>query len=110
MKLNDLYPSRFLKADDLDGKEVTYTISDVAMEEIGQERERKPVLSFKDSNKSMVLNKTNGLAIAAMYGEDTKAWAGKAVTLKAVRVPFGGKLVDSIRVKQDANPGDSVPF
>ena len=98
MKLNDLYPSRFYKAADFD-EPTTVTIDDVVLEELGETKEEKPCLTFKDSEKMMALNKTNALVIAAAYGEETNAWKGQKITLFATRVPFGGKLVDAIRVR-----------
>ena len=102
MKLTDLYPSRYLKAEDIKGKDRTLTIKGITMEPLGQEKDEKPVLTFTNSDKQLVLNKTNGLVVASLYGEDTDAWIGKHITIFATRVPFGGKLVDSIRVRERA--------
>ena len=48
MTRNEVYPSRWLKAADLspDGEQVT--IRKVTVEEIGEEREKKPIISFDD--------------------------------------------------------------
>ncbi len=114
MKLSELYPSRYLKSDDLDGKEKTLTIKNIRMEEMGQEKEEKPVVSFSNTDKELVLNKTNGLVVASLYGEDTDAWIGKHITIYPTRVPFGGKLVDSIRVRERVpvapSGNDDIPF
>ncbi len=98
MKLTEMFPSRFYKAADLE-EPTTLTISDVTLEELGEDKEEKPCINFKDSEKLMALNKTNALVIAAAYGDETGGWKGKTVTLFATRVPFGGKLVDAIRVR-----------
>jgi hypothetical protein len=101
MMLNDLYPSRFIKSTDLKG-DVQYTISRVDVEEIGDEKTKKPVLSFSDTDKQLVLNKTNGTIVGGIYGADTDDWRGKPITLYSTRVAFGGKLVDAIRIRERA--------
>ena len=82
MKITELFPSKFLKADDLDGHEVECTLQEVRVEDVsGDGRERKPVLYFKEKNKGLVLNKTNSMVIAGSYGDDTHGWQGRPVVL-----------------------------
>jgi hypothetical protein len=100
MKLNAMYPSKYLKADDITTDRVL-TISAIKLEQLGEERETKPVLEFRECDQALVLAKTNALTLAAMYGEDSDLWIGKAITIYATKVPFGGRLVNSIRVRSD---------
>lgn len=99
-----LYPSQYLGAHDLQGKDATVTIARVVVEELKTERgsERKPVLHFEKAEKRMVLNKTNATAIAALYGNETNAWAGKRITLYATPVSAFGKEVEALRVRPTA--------
>ena len=80
---DQLYPGRFLKAAELLGKKVTLTISDVDMEELeGDDGKRaKAIVSFAETEKKLVLCKTNGLCIREMFGKVLKDWYGKKVTL-----------------------------
>lgn len=97
MKLDELYPSRWLKASDVI-KPVLATIKNVAIEEVA-EGEDKPVLRFFGDLKPMVLNRTNSAAIAELYGEDTDNWSGKQIVLFNTKVQFQLKLVDAIRTR-----------
>ena len=98
MNINDAYPSRYLKASDLNGKNVTLTIKSAEREEVGLDKERKIVLGFANTEKLMVLNKTNGIAIAKMHGNDTDDWVGKRITLCARDVEYQGGMVPALRV------------
>ena len=111
MKLNDMYPSQsdFLKAEDLKGKPVKLIIASIRMEDLGDKT--KPVMSFEGTNRELVLNKTNGQSIAAMYGEDSDDWMGKQITLYPTKVDFSGRQVDAIRVQVHFDEAsEDVPF
>lgn len=112
MKLTEAFPSNFLKADDLQGRDVLVTISDVQMEELGQgqDKDTKLVLSFKGKNKKLVCNKTNAKTIAKLYGDDTDEWLGKTIILGPREVEFQGEQVWAIRVSlRDPNKPGQPP-
>ena len=46
MNINEAFPSKYLKASDLDGKNVTVTIKSAELEEIGFDKEQKLVRQF----------------------------------------------------------------
>lgn len=99
--IDTLFPSRFLKAANLDG-ETKVTIKMLAMEDIKNqagETEQKPVLYFQEFVKGLPLNKTNAASIAKLHGKDFAAWTGKTVTLYSVIVEVGGESYDTIRIK-----------
>ncbi len=100
---NDLFPSKYLKHADLGGAEVTLTINSVLVEEVGMDKDKKPVMNFSDDEKFLVLNLTNYETIAAAYGEETAAWRGKKVTLYGDRAQFAGKIVPCIRIRPPVN-------
>lgn len=117
MNVDLLFPSKYIRCADLAGKEVTKTIKRVAMDDLvmqGGRREKKPVVWFSDTEKMLVLNKTNARALAEMYGSETNNWAGKKVTLKPSRDRFQGKMVDCVRVKiietQQPQPTDEFNY
>lgn len=99
MNVNEAFPSNYLRAADLQGREATVSISHVTMEEIGQTKEPKPVLYFTGKEKGIILNKTNATNISAAYGPDTDDWTGKFVTLFTAWVDFQGRSVEAIRVR-----------
>jgi hypothetical protein len=100
MKLSEAFPSNFLKADDLNGKPVTLTISNVEMESLGQgkDKESKLIVQFKGTEKKLVCNKTNANTIGKLYGDDTDAWLGQRITIKPMEVEFQGEMKLAIRV------------
>ena len=72
-------------------------IEEVKLEKIRDEA--KPVCYFEGMQKGLVLNKTNSMMIAAIAGTpDTDRWPKTEVTLYPTKVPFEGRIVDSIRV------------
>jgi len=101
MKLSEAYPSNFLKADDLNGREVTVTIASVDLEEIGQgaDKERKLVIGFVGKDKKLVCNRTNAQTIETVTGcNDTDDWLGQRIILTARDVDFQGRTMLAIRV------------
>ena len=102
-----LFDNRFIGAWDLqddEGKprETTVEIANVTIETLETERgkEQCPVLWFKGKDKGMVLNRTNGRRIAALYGSNTDKWKGKRVRLYADTVKAFGEMVDCVRVRK----------
>jgi hypothetical protein len=78
---DDLYPSRFLKAGNFDGKKVTLTIKDCDIEQLEGEDgvKAKAIISFEETPRQLVACKTNGLCIREMFGHDLREWMGKKV-------------------------------
>jgi hypothetical protein len=97
--IENLYPNKYLKPADLDGKEVTFTIASVTVEEIGNPKERRAVLSFVGQMKRLVANKTNLTAISKLYGMKFAGMVGKSIVLYPTMTSFGGDLVPCIRIK-----------
>ena len=112
MKIGQAYPSDFLKADDLGGKEVTVTIASCEFESIGQghDKEQKLILSFVGKSKRMVLNKTNARTVAKLYGDETDMWPGKRIAIAAKEVEFQGDQVWALRVSLKAPAPAGVPL
>ena len=106
MDINSAFPSTYLKAADLAGQMRTVTIERVALELVG-DTDNKPVVYFVGIPKALVLNRTNGSAIANAYGTETNGWTGKQITLFSAPVSFQGRVVDAIRVTASsaASPG-----
>jgi arabinogalactan endo-1,4-beta-galactosidase len=101
MKVSEAFPSKYLKASDLQGRKVKVTISHVEFEDIGQgaDKNRKPVLYFVGKEKGVVMNKTNANNIAMMYGDETDDWQGVEVELFEAMVDFQGQSKPAIRVR-----------
>jgi hypothetical protein len=100
MKSNQVFPSRWLKAADLGPDGETVTIRRVTMEEIGEERERKPVMTFDETDQELVVNLTNWNSIAELTEkDDSDDWPGRVIKLVRVKVQYGKKTVDAIRIE-----------
>jgi len=107
MNVYDLFPTRFVAAADLNGKSFTLTIRSVTLEDMqshDQKTVTKPCLWFSNATKGMILNKTNTMIIAAMYGPETDQWAGKRITIYATKVRAFGKLEEAVRVREEVPP------
>jgi hypothetical protein len=104
MKMNDMFPSKYLTSQDiLDmDEEPTFRIKKVVFETLknqeGQEEE-KPILYFVEAEKGIVLNRTNASTIVQMFGDDTDAWKGKPITLGTDMVTAFGATKPAIRVR-----------
>src|SRR5262245_10103163 len=105
MRMNDAFPSKYLKAEDLEEGDLIVTIADARFEEFTDPQtkriDNKPVLFFegKDS-KPFVLNKTNYKAISkVLKSDDTDDWFGKKIALYATEVESFGETVLGIRVR-----------
>lgn len=78
-----LHPSRFLKSAEFAGKDVTYTIASIQLEELESEdgkSKTKGVVGFRETKKLLVINRTNSDCIKGMFGRETDNWIGKRVT------------------------------
>ena len=97
MNISELYPSKYIKADDLKGQQAPVTVMSITVEEIA-DKEFKPVMRFMGKEKGMVLNKTNALGCAAVWGDDTITWQGQQAILLAAPVMFQGKQVMGLQL------------
>lgn len=100
ISFDELYPGRFLKAADLRGQHVTVRISDVALDELEGEKGTKVqgIIFLHNTDKQIVLNKTNGLCLKGMFGKTLSEWIGKRFTIKADVTKLGKDTVDCIRI------------
>ena len=97
MRISEEFPSKYLKADDLRGRDHRVTIARVEREKMGDDF--KLVVYFNGKEKGVVLNKTNSYAIAAAYGDETNDWFGNDVILFSVMTEYGGKTTPAIRIR-----------
>ena len=101
---DELYPGRFMKAGLFKGRPVTLTIKRVYREKLMGEsgEEGKSIIAFVERDLELVLCKTNGLCLRAMFGTHIPDWIGKRVTLYPSRDKSGENWFgndEAIRVK-----------
>lgn len=102
MNIQNAFPSKWLKSGDIpEDSDMLLTIARVEVEMIGQgdEAEQKPVIYFEETEKGMVLNKTNADTISKLHTPETDNWIGKRIALFATEVDFAGKQTLALRVR-----------
>lgn len=90
--------SDYLKAEDIGNNMWTYTIRTADVKEFDN-GDRKMVVTFVETEKTLPLNVTNARAIGDLYGPDSDNWIGQRVMLFSMPVDFQGKMVNAIRVR-----------
>ena len=112
MDIMEQYPSKYLTAADLKGKEYTLEILGVAMEEVSN-GELKPIMQLKGADKGLVVNKTNATNLAYMFGPETGQWTGQKVVLfaTATTTPNGQPTMGlRVRAPTAVAPADMKPI
>ncbi|MCK9358141.1 MAG: hypothetical protein M0R22_13520 [Dehalococcoidia bacterium] len=104
-----LYPSEYVKAADLGDKPTTVKIIKIERDKVpmsGGVTEMCTIVHFEKTRKKLIAGKTNGYALAVLFGSDLACAIGKRVTLTADVDTFGRERVPCIRVlgSPDAPP------
>lgn len=92
----------FIFAFDLNGKEVTVTISRVeagTLNGSSGRKAKKPIVYFEGKEKGLALNATNCKTVAKLYGNYTEKWIGKQITIYPTTTDMAGETVECIRVR-----------
>jgi hypothetical protein len=97
-KVHEAFPSKYLKAADLSGREVPVTIARVEREKVGDDE--KFCVYFVGKQKPLVLNRTNADSLAMLLGsDDFDDWPEGQVILYGTPVSFRGQSTLAIRIK-----------
>lgn len=110
---DELFPGRFIKAGEFKGKDVTLTIDKIHLEDLPQDKggeKTRGIISFRESKKQWVLNRTNAECLKAMWGRDTKDWIAKRVTLFPTMVQVRGGKELAVRVKGSPMLTETLEF
>ncbi len=95
----DFLGGNYLGKDDLDGPKVV-TVEDVREEEVQGAQRRKLVVSFREFEKPLILNKTNIKRLASIFKTgDTGLWRGQVLLYVDEQVEYAGARVGGIRVQ-----------
>lgn len=97
MNVNEIFPSKYLKASDLKNSEYTVRITNWSIEKLGEDS--KLMLQFAGAKKGIICNKTNADTLTHLYGPDTDEWIGKEITLYPAMVKFGATMTEAIRMR-----------
>ena len=111
--LRDLFPSNYICADDLKGRDHTLTIQEIVKEEVYDKKERKhvlkPALYFKDKKKGLILNITCARIVQKLYGKQIEDWIGKRITIYPTTEYNFGEEQDVVRVRATVPPSPPAP-
>lgn len=105
LRISEQFLSNFIKAEILTPKGMDLIIKDADLDKVGNDV--KVILSFKDSELLLPLNKTNAEAIKEMYGDDTDGWKGQPINIFRDLTMFKGKRTACVRVRAVAEPEGS---
>src|SRR6266567_1300848 len=101
MRKDDVFPSKYLKAADLNGKARVLEIAEAPLETLKNasgESQQKTVLYFVNEKKRLPLNMTNWDSVADICGDDTEEWPGQKIELFPSTTQMSGKTVSCIRI------------
>jgi hypothetical protein len=103
VSLANLFPGRFLKSEEMRGRDATLTISDVLIEKMEDKKKGmvdRLILSFRETERQLLVNKTNAECMKGLFETDRPArWVGRKVTLYPVTVEAFGAPTLAIRVR-----------
>ena len=112
---------QYFGADEMASKALQVTISSVEDVEFEKDNGKaivKPVLSFRNEERKLVIGPMNYDRISDALGDETRGWVGHAVTLRGEKVLFRGKRVNSIVAEPVRQPApaaepeldDAIPY
>lgn len=101
-KTSEMRESKFLKQSDV-GKAVLWTVHGVEKVNVakeGADPDMKWAVTFKQSDKPLVLNATNIAMLEHVLGDDTDLWTNRPIVLYVdPTVMYAGKVVGGVRVR-----------
>ena len=114
MKLSQLFPSKYFKADDFKTPALL-TISRISFERLQEGESEQPVMHFLGKDQALVLKKTNAGIIAEFLGDDTDQWIGKKVLITTKLWTIDGKntrgwIIMPIMDEKSDDFDDEIPF
>lgn len=90
LSYSDMFPGRFIHADELDGKAWTLTIERVYQETLKKKDKKKTtIVAFKETPKEYGLNPTNGAVLVALWGQYADLWESHRITIAPANDPSG---------------------
>tara|TARA_R100000808_G_scaffold19628_1_gene42535 strand:+ start:2782 stop:3111 length:330 start_codon:yes stop_codon:yes gene_type:complete len=103
-RASEISPTPHLSAADFDG-EMALTmkfVSNAVKVGSGEDADFKHVLYFEELERGLVLNTTNRVTIAGMYGQKVVDWKGKKVTIYPTTTSIGGRHdVPCLRIRRN---------
>jgi len=92
---------------------VRVVIESADLEEIRQadgSSQDRIVLTLTGKKKRLILNKTQGVALAGIAGSETDHWPGFEINLIAQPTPQGKKTIAILPTEMETESADAGPF
>lgn len=97
-----MFPGKYVKAEDLNGKASTVVIESIVKEDLiikGGKKKPSWVATMKGKTKHFVLCKTNVLSLAVLHGSTLECWLNKKIVLIPDVDMCGREEVACIRIQ-----------
>lgn len=106
-RVSDVYRNPWLKAEDLDDDEATFTITGSGLHEFTEPDGKKKsqiALDLAETDKRFGLNVTNCNVVKGIFGsDDSEDWHGEKIVLYITQTTMtDGRIVDCLRIKKKA--------
>lgn len=105
MDTTEFFASKWLRGDDLRGRQYRGTIKDVTVEDVRDKdggTTRKVAVHFAGVPKPLLLNRTNYETLVAICGSrDSEAWLGKSIVILPERIVAFGQHTIAVRLRED---------
>ena len=107
MDINDYLGGEHLRREDVQ-KPMLVTVTDVTVKEFDNPPEKKALLHFKETEKSLVANKTNlKIAKSVFETSETDRWKGKKIVVyDDPNIFFAGKQTGGLRLRAPKTPDE----
>ncbi len=103
MKVTEAFKGNFIEALHVTGKDASLTIAGYDRPDTIKSADKKlidkPILRFQETDKGLILNKTNARTIGLAHGNEMDEWTGKKVTLFATTCEAFGDRVPCVRIR-----------
>lgn len=104
---DDFLGGNYLKKEDI-GQPTTVTVTNVWTEAVLNAERKKLMISFREFEKPLILNKTNIKRMARIFGTgDTAAWRGPVTLYVEAGVEYAGRVVGGLRVRPASTVSDT---
>lgn len=111
--VSEVYASPWLKPEDLNGKTIKARIARAGVEVIKQRdgsEETRIICDFEGKKKRFILNRTQGIAMAAIAGDNSNDWRGVEVFLSPQPTNNGKMTIAIMPVPSENEAESELPF
>ena len=112
-RVSEVYASPWLRADDLGGKTIKVKIARAGADMVPQsdgDKQPRIIVDFEGKKKRFILNRTQGIAMAAIAGDNSNDWRGVEVFLSPQPTNNGKMTIAIMPVPSENEAESELPF